>query len=48
MIPFRRLPGLHRTGLAAAGGLASPLRLNLIDAEKYQSGDLMIRYARVS
>jgi hypothetical protein len=30
------------------GGLSSPVRLNLIDAAKYESGDLMLRYSQVS
>jgi dihydrofolate reductase len=35
-------------GRPLLGGVSRPVRLNLIDAAKYESGDLMLRYARVS
>jgi dihydrofolate reductase len=34
-------------GRPLLGGLSSPVRLNLIDSAKYESGDLMLRYAHV-
>jgi hypothetical protein len=40
-------PVLIGQGRPLLGGLSSPARLNLIDSAKYESGDLMLRYARV-
>ena len=45
---FVACPVFIGQGRPLLSGLSSPLRLNLIDAAKYESGDLMIRYARVT
>jgi dihydrofolate reductase len=45
---FVACPVFIGQGRRLLGDLSSPLRLNLIDAVKYESGDVMIRYARAS
>jgi dihydrofolate reductase len=35
-------------GRPLLGALSSPVRLNLVDVAKYESGDLMLRYARAT
>jgi dihydrofolate reductase len=44
---FVACPVFIGQGRPLLGGLSSPVRLNLIDSAKYESGDLMLRYARV-
>jgi len=45
---FVACPVFIGQGRPLLGGLPSPVRLDLIDAATYESGDLMLRYARVS
>jgi dihydrofolate reductase len=45
---FVTCPVLIGQGRRLVDGLSSPVRLKLIDAAKYESGDVMVRYARVS
>jgi dihydrofolate reductase len=44
---FVACPVFIGQGRPLLGGLSSPVRLNLIDSANYESGDLMLRYARV-
>jgi dihydrofolate reductase len=44
---FVACPVFIGQGRVLLGGLSSPVRLKLIDSAKYESGDLMLRYARV-
>ena len=44
---FVACPVFVGQGRSLLGGLSSPVRLKLIDSSKYESGDLMLRYARI-